>query len=227
MSSFERRIDQMTAGAPKNRMRVQAIGGEEQKQSDPVIIRKTPIMWGIPTDEVMYSRFFTSFFSNAHVMPWDAMAVSESTYLPKARNIIHNAFLDSSHSHLAMIDSDIMFPPYAINRLLAHKLPFVSGWYRNKKGVNFPVVYDFKKEEGGMMYWKHRDSEGAGLEEVDGVGAGMVLMSREVAQALGRDPYDMEKSGEDLTMCAKVRQAGFKIVVDWTINCAHLGVDYK
>jgi hypothetical protein len=216
----------MVRGTPTGRVQVNAVDGETQKQTDPVIIRKTPIMWGIPCDEVMFSKFFTQFNKNAGVMPWDAFAIAESTYLPKARNIIHNAFLESNVNYLAMIDSDVLFPPYAFNRMIAHKLPIVSGWYKNKKGDPYPIVYDFGVEGEKEITWKHRKEAGTGLEQVDGFGAGCVLMTRHAAELLGKDPYDMLKSGEDLTMCYKLRQLGIPLHVDWEVSCAHLGLQW-
>jgi hypothetical protein len=183
-------------------------------------------MWGIPCDEVMYSRFFTDFITNAHIMPWDAFAVSESTYLPKARNIIWNAFIDSHAEHLAFVDSDVLFAPYMFNKLIAHKLPIVSGWYRNKKGEHHPVVYDFAKDTGDMWYWKHRDVAGQGLEKVEGIGMGAMLIHRSVAEKVGKDPFNLEKSGEDLTFCKRLIDLDIPLYVDWGAACAHLGVQF-
>lgn len=226
MSSFERKIDELTAGVPRQRERTYSNNGETNVNKDTVVIRKKPIMWGVPCDEVMYSRFFTDFITNAHIMPWDAFAISESTYLPKARNIIWNAFIDSSSEYLAFVDSDILFAPYMFNKLISHRLPIVSGWYRNKKGTHHPVVYDFALDTGREWQWQHRTEQGNGLERVDGVGMGAMLVQKEAAVKIGKDPFDMEKSGEDLTFCKKLIDLNIPLHVDWNAACAHLGVQY-
>jgi hypothetical protein len=199
-----------------------------QVEERPILIRDIPIMWGIPCDEVMFSKFFTMFMKNAGVMPWDSFATTESTYLPDARNTIHNAFLDKSDmQYLMMIDSDILFPPDVAYKLLAHKKPIVAGWYKNKRWMaeSHPIVYDFVSETDSLNY-RHRDVMGDGLERVDAVGAGCILMSREVAEKLGKSPYDMNKGGEDMKLCRKLQLLEIPLFVDWNMACAHLRVDY-
>jgi hypothetical protein len=63
-----------------------------------------------------------------------------------------------------------------------------------------------------------------GLEKVDVAGAGCWLMHRSVAEAIGRRPYDMNDGGEDLKLCQKVREAGFDLHIDWSVECLHVGV---
>jgi len=224
MSKFTKRIENVMRQIPhREKVVVSAVGGEEHREVDSVRIRSTPVMWGIPCDEVMFSKFFTIFTKNAYVMPWDGFAISEGTYLPKARNIIHNGFLESSNlPYLMMLDSDILFPPHLVDVLIAHNKPIIGGWYRNKKGTNHPVVYD--KAEG--IYFKHRETAGTGVERVAGMGAGCWLMRRDVAEKLGKDPYSMEHTGEDLTLCRKMIELDIPLYVDWNINLAHLGVQY-
>ena len=91
-------------------------------------------MWGIPTDELGFSKFWTHFLRHANIMPWDGFSLSEGTYLEKARNQIHKGFVSGSKMPLLMmLDSDILFPPLLVETLIAHKLPIVGGWYRDKK----------------------------------------------------------------------------------------------
>ena len=190
-------------------------------------LRTTSVMWGIPCDELGYSKFWILFERHAHKMPWDDFAASEGTYLPKARNYIHtDGYLKSSTApFLMMLDSDILFPPYLVELLMVHRLPIVGGWYRNKKARDqHPVVYDFLEEKEGINYWEHRTQPGKGLEKVDGMGAGCWLMTREVAEALGEDPYDMHSGGEDLVLSRKLMKLGIPLQVDWNIKCAHMGV---
>jgi len=212
----------------QERVTLEQSNGVQNRTINQIPLRTFPLMIGIPMDEVMYSKFFMMFMRNLHIMPWDALTLTESTYLPEARNRVHNSFLaEKQYSHLFMIDSDVIAPPSTIERLLNHKLPVVAGWYRNKHPTlpNHPVVYDFLSEDDkGVAYWKHREEAGEGLEKVDGIGAGCILMSREVAEALGKDPYDMHHGGEDLVLCRKLMKLGIQMNLDWSINCAHLGI---
>ena len=187
--------------------------------------------WGIPMDEVMFSKFFQCFVKNSHIMPWDHLLMTECTYLPDARNEIHNAFLTkSSAPYLMMFDTDILFPSHTVDMLMAHNLPVVCGWYPNKNPIYppHPIVYDYvgKTARGGKDGWKHRREPGVGLEKVGGVGMGCVLMSREAAIVLGSTPYSTTDGGEDLAVCKKLIDAGIDIHVDWSVACAHMGVRY-
>ena len=51
-------------------------------------------------------------------------------------------------------------------------------------------------------------------------------MSRKMAEALGKSPYDMNSGGEDMVICKKITDLGFKLWIDWDISCAHAGVFY-
>lgn len=208
-------------GAPKENF----VGGEKQ----PVQIRTTPVMWGIPCDELGFSKFWIRFTGMANRMPWDSVTAPESTYLKYARNQIHNDFLKSNSTYLMTLDSDILFPPNLVETLMAHNLPIVGGWYRDKKkDDHHPVIYDFVEDgSDGVANFRHRNKPGTGLEKVDAMGAGCWLMNRETAEALGKDPYGSEVGGgEDFILCRKLMKLGIPLHVDWSINCAHLGVGY-
>lgn len=231
MKNFPNQIDKFLKqtfpqGAPKSARVQHLAGGKVITEERPVSIRKTPIFWGIPCDELSFTEFWIRFVQHSSFMPWDDFAASKGTYLPKARNYIHNAFLDSNKEYLMMLDSDVLFPPNIADRLMAHKLPIVGGWYKDKNAADHhPTVYDFVKEdEDGLCHWKHRTHADDGLEAVDGMGAGCWLMSRGVAEKLGRDPYDMNTGGEDLVLSRKLMKLDIPLYVDWSVNCAHSGV---
>ena len=202
--------------------------GVRDKMYEAYQLRTTPVCWGIPLDEVLFTKFFTGFVRQG-VMPWDDFATSEGTYLPEARNYIHNTYIDeSSAPFLMMQDSDILAPPDIVTRLLSHDKHLVGGWYKNKVDFKppYPIVYDFHSESSTANNYQHREEPGEGLEKVDGMGAGCWLMSRELALALGTDPYSMEKGGEDLWISKKVTDLGYEIWCDWDLPVAHMGVSF-
>lgn len=206
-------------GAPKERT--------IDSETHPVKIRTTPVAWGVPCDEVMFSKFFVYFVKHAGFMPWDSWITTEGTYIGKARNEIHSRYYKKSATlpYLMMLDSDIVFPPQLLERLMVHKVPIVGGWYKDKKSeTHHPAVYDFIEEKDGVDYWKHRDVPGSGLERVQGMGAGCWLMTREVAVALGENPYELHGGGEDMKLCKKLMDLGIPLYVDWSLNLAHVGV---
>lgn len=214
-------------------------GGHAVEHHQQLIIRPQRIAVGLPMDELMFSQFFEN-YCGLNIQPWDIIITTRSTYLPDARNQIHNRFLDAkAGSHLLMLDSDVLPPPGFVDRMLKHDKPIVGGWYRKKEKypvkdldgkvttVQRPIVYDFMHTDpSGIDIFSQRVFPGKGLERVDGAGAGAWLMRRDVAEALGRSPYDMNSGGEDLKLCRRITQAGFDIFVDWDAACAHCGVFY-
>lgn len=200
-----------------------------QKQIKTPEFRKTPVVWGIPCDELSFSKFWIRFVGTAGLMPFDGFAFSEGTYLEKARNDIHNKFLDSKAPYLMMLDSDVLFPPNLLETLISHNLPMVGGWYRDKKAEDHhPTVYDFVEDKEEFSVFRHRKEVGQGVEKVDGTGAGCWLMTREVAEKLGKDPYghNIAGGGEDFKLCRRLMELNIPLHVDWNINCAHLGVGF-
>ena len=199
-----------------------------------VMIRVNPIAWGIPFDEVVFSKWVQHLVGTIRIMPWDDTIFASSTYLPDARNIIHSRFVEESKCEwLLMLDSDVLPPPGFEHTLLKHiqndeEIRMVGGWYKMKDGSKTPVVYHTEEppdDKGIIDYSKYGPGHvGKGLEEVVAAGAGIWLMHREVAEAIGPKPYSMTEGGEDLALCRKVRDAGFKLFIDWDIAAAHCGV---
>jgi hypothetical protein len=202
--------------------------GSEVRERGSVRLRTKPVAWAVPLDEIVFTRFFTNWL-RLRSMPWDDLYTISSTYLPEARNTLHKFFVEESQcEHLVMLDSDVLPPPDFLERLLAHDKPLVGGWYRKKDEAATPCVYTYQTQEAdGVYWWKPRPVPGVGLEQVDGAGAGCWLMRRDVAEALGPKPYDMNQGGEDLALCKRVTDLGFPIFIDWSIACAHAGVFYQ
>ena len=197
------------------------------------MIRVDPICWGIPFDEIVFAKWAKNILGHLRPMPWDDTIFAGSTYVPEARNKIHGQFLnDSKCEVLMMLDSDVLPPPGFEQKLLGHmrdnsEVRMIGGWYRLKGDPYNPVVYHYEGmgEDGKIGVHPYGNNEiGTGLEEVDMAGAGCWMMHRSVAEAIGEKPYDMSEGGEDLLLCKKVREAGFKLWIDWSITCAHAGV---
>jgi len=204
-----------------------------EDREEVAMVRVTPIAWGIPWDEMCFSKWAKHMMASVPMMPWDDRIFSGSTYLPEARNKIHDMYLeDSKDEFLYMNDSDVIPPPGVIEKLLGHMqrrkdVRIVGGWYRFKDDPYLPVVYhdDEPDDRGVMQYRQYGNNEiGKGLEKVDAAGAGCWMMHRSVAEAIGKSPYDLNEGGEDLLLCRKVREAGFDLFIDWDLACAHAGV---
>ena len=207
------------------------VSGEESEAI--TMVRVTPICIGIPFDEVVFSRWVKHMMSSVRSMPWDDFIVTSSTYLPDARNLIHDQYLEKSKAeYLWMLDSDVIPPPGTPEKLLRHMqrrkdIRVVGGFYKIKQEPYNPVVYHEDRLDGlGIMQYRQYSANeiGKGLESVDAAGAGCWMIHRSVAEALGKSPFSMAEGGEDLMFCRKVKKAGYKLWIDWDLACAHCGV---
>lgn len=152
------------------------------------------------------------------------------------RNSCVKAFLESDYQHLFFLDTDVTPPSDCVSRLLAHNLPIVSGLYhRRSPPHSLPVMI-----KNGSWYVNHPP----GLVEVDLVGAGCLLVHRSVYERVppqrpGKSWYDWRIDlkdldppivepdsclSEDFSWNRHVRKHGYKIMVDTTIDCGHVGL---
>ncbi len=221
---------------PTERKITRREGQQQLTETVPLNIRTTPIVWGIPGDEIMFFRFFSNFV-RMNFMPWDTFATTESTYLPSARNDIHNSFLDThpDWKHLMMLDSDVLAAPWTVSQLLHHNLDCVGGWYHMKgpqvvDGVLSPVPAVYAEGhtiKDDAPYYNRFDTPGTGLQKIGAIGMGCVMMSRSLCEDIGRSPYHMGNgAGEDMNICQKITDKGYDIWVDWELRAAHVGVSW-
>ncbi len=152
-----------------------------------------------------------------------------------ARNTVCMRALEVGASHVFFLDSDVIPPPDAVMRLLAHNQPVISGMYcRRSPPAGVPVMI-----KNGQWVTEFTPNS---VVEVDVVGAGCLLIRRDVLEKLppcrtgshwfdwrvnmrgaGVIP-DAECMSEDFTFCLQCRkELGIKILVDTSIACKHVG----
>lgn len=142
--------------------------------------------------------------------------------------IEHGAELRDSECTL-FIDQDI-FPPLDGFRRL-YKV------FKENPACIVSGVYTARQGEKSASYWKdgkQQSIEDVGLVEADKTALGFCIIPSKIFENI-EYPYfpityteDGEKvyrEGEDLGFCKKAKNAGFKILVDTSLRCTHLGVD--
>lgn len=147
-----------------------------------------------------------------------------------ARNTGCIKTLELDTQWLFFLDDDVVPPHDAILRLLAHKKPIVSGLYYRRCPPIYPVML---KEIPGARQWI-TEFKVPDLLEVDYVGSGCLLIHRDVLNTISKpwfewkvDREDLpphQRMSEDFSFCQKAREHGFKIYVDTSVQCRHLGV---
>lgn len=157
------------------------------------------------------------------------------------RNWLTARFLDESTAEwLLFVDADMIFPRHALDRLLsqanAYTTPVIGGLYfgGNQDGV-FPQLYHIRDIPGlGPMTARPGElPDTDGLVEVDGTGAGFLLIHRRVLEEIRRREFskaypwwaETEMSGkpvgEDITFCLRAKMCGFKVHVDMGLPVDH------
>jgi hypothetical protein len=128
-------------------------------------------------------------------------------------------------THFFFMDDDMTFPEDALLRLLEHDVPIVSGYYTKRFWPFWPVPMRRVGPEGYTSLTKYC----RGLQEVDVVGGGCLLIKREVFEAIAYpwfeyvDPENRSKQmTEDVPFCEKAQKAGFPILLDFDVQCGHL-----
>jgi hypothetical protein len=120
------------------------------------------------------------------------------------------------------VDSDMRFPKDSLQILLSRKLPIVGVNATTRRFPVTPTALDLDHETNDLVKVTSKDK--TGLEQVMGVGFGMVLIRKEVFEKTQKPWFWFERTdkggtiGEDIYFCAKAFDAGYKTVVDHDLS---------
>ena len=167
------------------------------------------------------------------------------TYIHKARQELLEKAISDGINYVVWVDSDMRFPKDAILQLLARDEDVVGINY-STRGIP-PRFVGIKKttsldENGELVAGElcETNADSTGLEEVEAMGFGLVLMkSTALADLDPSDPwffyewnFDTGKLhvGEDVWFCKLLRDNGIKIHIDHDLSkqCRHTGqMEYR
>ena len=196
---------------------------------------------GVPSSGTWVSAFGFSlvtmigFFERSHTdVPEEnrpeVVLISIDGHLPDVRTRIMGEAVREKCTHLLWLDSDMLFPPDTLHRLLRHNLPIVGANYPRRIFPHLPTAHYGGDPKGGVVW-----SEGkTGAERVKHVGFGCVLMDMRLVDAI--DPpyfvfspdgeHGLTTRGEDVYFCEKLlRDAGIPTHVDHDLSMeiGHIG----
>lgn len=98
-----------------------------------------------------------------------------------SRNIAASKALELNARYLLFIDSDIVFPPDTLEKLLSYKLPIVGAAYRSR-GPPYNLVANTENHQVGPEVLKDPNID---LLKVDNVGMGFTLIDTRVFKSIG------------------------------------------
>jgi len=167
-----------------------------------------------------------------------------SSDLPQSRTDLLKEAIRWQARYLLWLDSDHVFPPDALLRLLKHKLSVVGCNYPRRSDPTGPVAARIGDDGAWQHVWTTEAAARAGeIEEVAHVGLGLCLMDlnvlhqvkAHVEQGVGWAnwaPFDRKllpgttaRMGEDASFFQELREAGVAIHVDhalsWQVGHIH------
>jgi GT2 family glycosyltransferase len=128
------------------------------------------------------------------------------------------------YDYVLWLDSDMIFKPDTMVRLLEHNAPIVSGAYFRRSPPYHLVAFD--KCDAETREWTDLPLPTETVK-CGGVGFGCVLVRTdvlfEVAAKYKTWFEPMNGFGEDLSFCWRARECGFDILLDPSITCGHVG----
>jgi len=153
------------------------------------------------------------------------------------RNSACDDTLRAGFQWLMFLDDDVIAPSDTFFRLAGHGADVISGLYYRRQEPICPVAMtvDSKGQATWVKEWHPPNS----TIEVDYVGAGCLLVHRRVLEALGAPWFEWQigkpnasREGEpargalseDFAFCVRAKQAGYKIYLDTSIRCEHVGI---
>lgn len=205
--------------------------------------QKQRLIVNVPTHEMVPYQFA---FDLANMIGYTAAMVGDKldivtnvvpgTYVHKARQQLVSGALEIGCNWMLWVDSDMRFPKDALLRLMQHNVDVVGVNYATRQ---MPPRYvaikrvsaDAKDQKGALCPTR---PESTGLEEVEALGFGLVLMKASITENMPKDEpwfwfgWDFEKGlhvGEDVWFCRLARKGGAKIFVDHDLSkeIAHCG----
>lgn len=148
----------------------------------------------------------------------------------RARNTLVTAALAGRFDYLLMLDDDMLVPHNLITSLLAHDKDVVGALYYQRGGYFRPVIMDFMENEYGEInsrFWQAHDDRivsNRGLHQVDIIGGGCMLFKTHVFDKMSHPIFQWEKeAGTDVAICHRLKEAGFKVYCDTSIELGHVG----
>jgi hypothetical protein len=194
--------------------------------------KKNKLAVCIPTRDTLHSahamcllelvKFNTMNNIDTHVF------MNASTVLLTQREQLATAAIELDSEYVLWLDSDMTFPATTAVRMLAHNEPVVAANYVRRTSPLKGVAY---KSIGNWNSWLSFDKTEF-LAEVEGVGMGCFLMKTEIFSKIAKPWFEFKWSsesndylGEDMLLCEKIANAGYKIKVDTALSheIRHLG----
>jgi hypothetical protein len=154
---------------------------------------------------------------------------SHGTLIASQRMELARQALEEKADYLLWLDSDMRFPKETIGHLILRDKPIVAANYATRRMPVKPVAM---MDGGGKIDRVYTGPESQGLEPVDYVGMGVMMVKREVFENIEAPWFAIPYStignhyiGEDVFFCRKAKEAGYEVLLDHDLSqhVKHIG----
>jgi glycosyltransferase involved in cell wall biosynthesis len=185
----------------------------------------TRVAIGIPSFDMVHADFAMSLALLAHAAKdLDLVFLNgKNSIVSTARNQIVRAAQELEAEWLLFLDSDLIFPPDTLKRLLAHSHDIVGATYRRRTAPNDMLGATLRPEA---------DDYESGLVEMSYIPTGCLLVRLSVFEKFSspvfRFAVDEERGetiGEDYLFSTEARQHGHRLWcdIDLSKSLGHIG----
>ncbi len=189
---------------------------------------KVLIAMPTPNTGLMYTKTFISLIDLVKPPKFD-FYFSRGGYIDSQRNSAAAHMLsDPEFTHIFFVDSDMVIPKDALIKLFKEDKGIISGLYFHRNPPHEPHVYKIENSQLKTIQDYHKDN----LVECDAVGAGCLLIKREVFEKLNEHVKFIDGQhqffvttptvGEDIFFCELAKKHGFQIFSDTSVKCGHI-----
>ena len=189
------------------------------------------LLIGIVHPEYIHWQFWLS-DKKMKVPPFTEFCnVARPALVYDARNDIVKKAKEIGARKLLMIDADMIVPENAIFRLMELDAAISAGYFFSRNRPHFPCAMRFVRESDGSF---RKDDQGnklltpfyqphSGVQDVDAVGAAFTLYDMKIFDEVSWPWFYPGAYGEDINICVKTRERGWKVKVDTDLIIKHIG----
>lgn len=185
------------------------------------------ILIAIPCMDMVSARF-TQSLATLNKVGECAIAMQVGSLVYESRNNLVSQAIKYEADYVLWLDSDMIFEPDTLIKLMEHDVDIVSGLYFRRAHPYTPVLFEqLELTENGCDY-KGCEDYPSDIFEVAGCGFGCVLMKTDVLYDIA-GKYGavwfapIGNIGEDCAFCIRARELGYKIYCDPNVKLGHMG----
>lgn len=159
---------------------------------------------------------------NLHI-PYEKVfyVATQGYHIAENRNWLAFKAINEECDYLFMVDDDMVFPPCTLTRMVGHQKDIVGVVAKSRTGENVIQI------DGKVPKDEEIPKE---LFECDALGTGVILIKTDILKTIPYPFFSFKSDingvtvqGEDWSFCKKVKDKGYKIFCDPTIQVGHIG----